>query len=75
MKSVLCVLAALSACCDEAQLWFQDQACAPAAQGNAPESSRFPPSMLGEGTSSYSVGGFVLDRYRASFLHHFSSAF
>lgn len=57
MKFVLHVLAALSACCDEVQLWFQDQACALAGRGNAPESSRFPPSMLGKGTSSYSVDG------------------
>ena len=43
MKSVLCVLAALSACCDEVQLWSQDQACALEAQDNVSESSRFPP--------------------------------
>ena len=72
---VLCVLAALSTCCDQLQLWFQDQACALGAWGNAPESPRFPPSMPGEGTGSYSVGGFILHRYGASFLHHFSSGF
>lgn len=46
MKFVLCVLSALSACCDEMQLWFQDQACALTAWGNAPESSCFALSML-----------------------------
>lgn len=73
MKFVLCVLAALGACCDKEQLCVQDQACALAAQGNAPESARFPPWMLGEGSSSYSVGGFIL--HSATFLHHFSSGF
>lgn len=60
MKFVLCVLAAPSACCDEVQPWFQDQACPLAAWRNVPKLPRFPPSMLGEGTGSYSVGGFTV---------------
>lgn len=40
MKFVLCVWAALSACCDKVQLWFQDQACALAARAMLPHCRR-----------------------------------
>lgn len=73
MKCALCVLAALSACCHEVQLLFGDQACA--RQLRAVLLTCFPLAMLGEGTDSCSVEGFILHLYCASFSHCFSSGF